>query len=354
MKKILMFMLVLIMTLALVACGGTGDETTDPTENNIDPDHVHAYEEVITLEPTCIATGKKAMQCSCGDIQSEEELPMGDHNATLADCENDAVCTVCGIVLVEKFGHALTETVVAEATCSADGLTRGLCQLCGASVDTVIPADPEKHVYDYVFTDGSISSACKGCGKTGTLAEQTPILDLKFESENEFSNFPDVKIASGAATYSDGYIQTNGGFYLEHPLSDMTPGKTVYLTFDFQFTQEGNKEKGESIFTFVPTISGKKSYSWVFKYFENEGVVATVEKDFDSTNSIPVKSGEWYTCSAIFDVDAREINVYINGQYIGSRTSADYSAASKAGLRFTESTCTSNPKFDNFKLVEIK
>ena len=354
MKKLLLCMLVLVMSLALFACGGTGDETTDPSGNNTDPSHVHAYEEVVILEPTCIATGKKAMQCSCGDIQSEEELPMGDHNASMADCENDAVCSVCGTVLVEKFGHDLVETVVTEATCSNDGLTRGLCQLCGASVDTVVPADPEKHVYDYVFTNGSISSSCKGCGKVETLTEQTPILDLKFDSESELSNFPNFVITSNAPTYTDGYIQTNGGVFLEHPASDVTSAEKLYLTFDFQIVQEGNKEKGESLFTFVPIIEGKKNWNWVFKYFETEGVVATVQENFDETNSVKVNHEEWHNCSAIFDPVACEVKVYIDGKYIGARTTADYSQASKAGLRFTEGACTSNPKFDNFKLVEIK
>ena len=353
MKKILMFMLVLIMTLALVACGGTGDESDIPS----DDDHVHVFEEAIEVEPTCVATGKKVMKCACGEIESEEELPLADHNVGVADCENDAVCSACGTVFTEKYGHDMMESVVLDPTCSADGVLRGRCQLCGVSVDTPIPADPSKHVYDYAFVDAKFVSACTVCGVAAEIVEKNTIIKFDFDSAEELSAYPKFKPDSkNNITYSDGYAQMNGAGYFENSPSFITSAKKILLSFDFQIVNEGNTEKGESIFSFVPTFSGKKSYYWTIKYFETSGVVATVEKDSEvnDTNSFAVNRGEWYNCSAILDTVTQETKVYINGVYIGTRTiKSDFNEASKFGFRFCESTCLSNPMFDNFKLVEI-
>ena len=358
MKKLLLCMLVLLMSLSLFACGGTGDETTDPSGNNTDPSHVHAYEEVVVLEPTCIATGKKAMQCSCGDIQSEEELPMADHAAGFADCENDAVCSVCGAVAQKKYGHSFVETVVSEASCSAEGLTRSTCQLCGAASDITVPADPNKHVSDYSIADGKLSFTFKNCGKSEEVVEETPILKFEFNSDDEFAQNPAFAFnESSTRALVDGAMQITGSYQVKYDQSVLAAAKKLFLTFDIKLTHEGIESGSESLFLITKKENGSTKYGWLIKYIESEKVLATVTEGFNEENSVKVGLNEWHNFSAIIDVAECEAKIYIDGKYIGTREFYDQSRSNvEYKLRFfgAPSSNKSNPMFDNFKLVEIK
>ena len=130
MKKFLLFALVLVMALAIVACGPSGNETTAPAGDNppvVDDNpssHVHAYVEAVTLEPTCTSLGKKVMKCECGEVEegSEMPVPFAMHDAKDATCTEDSVCATCGKLLVEKYGHLYVDSVVTAASCTVEGL----------------------------------------------------------------------------------------------------------------------------------------------------------------------------------------------------------------------------------------
>ena len=196
MKKILIVLMVLLLALTVVACGGTpdvgGDDQTNPPE-----DHVHAYEEEIT-PATCTAAGKIVTKCACGDVQGETELPVADHVLSTPDCEKDTVCTVCGVVIAEKTGHTVAATeIVTAATCSSAGKEKGACSTCGKIIETETPVAGHKANKDSVWTlvDGGYSTTCVSCNQTVTFTESDPLLSLTFEEdyETEVAKYPVFK-----------------------------------------------------------------------------------------------------------------------------------------------------------------
>ena len=358
MKKLLLCMLVLIMTLALVACGGTGDESDIPS----DDDHVHVFEEAIEVEPTCVATGKKVMKCACGEIESEEELPMGMHDATSATCTEDAVCKTCGTVLAEKFGHFFgSDAIVKEATCVAEGVKSGVCQNCGESVDELLPIDPDNHNTDVSFADDGIASTCKDCGQSANFAEGTVIADLDFENIDDFANYPDMIFKEhNAVEFSDGVLKSKGSYVVDYNPEAILATRKLFLSFDFQLTKPGKPDMGESILTFryVNPSDGKNKYNWLIKYYEANKALGTADSvdNVTAENSITAEIGKWYKVTAMIDVAALEVQVYIDGVYVGTRPFTDHTMDTKFGVRFGGALTSqySEPIFDNFKLVEIK
>ena len=225
MKKFLLFALVLVMALAIVACGPSGNETTAPAGDNppvVDDNpstHVHAYVEAVTLEPTCTSLGKKVMKCECGEVEegSEMPVPFAMHDAKDATCTEDSVCATCGKLLVEKYGHLFVDSVITEATCTADGLAKSECYRCGSKEETVVKA---AHAYDLTKISVSkegVASTCTKCGQTAKFGEQNPILKLDFDSEAEFANYPAFAVTKPEGMkYEGSALQTNGALWLKY------------------------------------------------------------------------------------------------------------------------------------------
>ena len=87
----------------------------------------HAYDTVITVQPTCSSTGLQVRRCrNCGQEEpgSEEEVPMKAHSAgKKATCTEPQKCTVCGKELAPAKGHSPGK----EATC----IEPQRCTVCG-------------------------------------------------------------------------------------------------------------------------------------------------------------------------------------------------------------------------------
>ncbi len=101
----------------------------------------HDYVAVVTA-PTCTEEGYTTHTCSrCGDTYTDSETPALGHTAgTEADCLNDQICTVCGVVLAEKLGHDYVAVVTAP-TCTEKGYTTHTCSRCGDTyTDSETPA----------------------------------------------------------------------------------------------------------------------------------------------------------------------------------------------------------------------
>lgn len=366
MKKLLLCMLVLVMSLALFSCGGTSDDTTLPAGNDgtqptiTDPvvgdDHVHSFEEVVTLEPTCTSLGKKSVKCACGEVQSDMPIPFAMHDAKDATCTEDSVCATCGKVLVEKYGHLYVDSVITETTCTTDGVAKSACYRCGDSTETVIKAS---HNFDYnnlIVSKGSVSSKCTKCGTTANFEEGKVILKLDGESQDEISNSGFKIQMPESLNYADGAFQTVGALWFGYQPEILAGCDKLLISFDFKLTAEGYTHRGESIFTFV---GGRSTYNWLIKYYQKDGVISTADAGFNSANSVPASLNKWYNLTAIIDMSTNKATVYIDGVNIGSRATINHADAkynNNFELRFfdVKSNGISMPFFDNFKLVEIK
>ena len=92
----------------------------------------HDYNSVVTV-PTCTKQGCTIHTCSrCDESYTDSETEaLGHTPGAEADCLNDQLCTVCGIVLAEKLGHDYV-AVVTNPTCTEIGYTTHTCSRCNA------------------------------------------------------------------------------------------------------------------------------------------------------------------------------------------------------------------------------
>lgn len=87
---------------------------------NIDPTHVHKYEEKITKEATCTAAGEKELRCKCGDVK-KEAIPKKQHTPGEWEVTKEPThtekgvkeqkCTVCGITVAKEEIPVLESTL---------------------------------------------------------------------------------------------------------------------------------------------------------------------------------------------------------------------------------------------------
>ena len=106
------------VTIEAIAAGETeltiGDTTYTIYVAPATEEHEHKYVGTVTLEPTCTAEGEMTYQCSCGDIERTEPIPM--------------------------IAHSYGEGVVTTApTLNAEGVKTFTCSACGNEKTEVIP-----------------------------------------------------------------------------------------------------------------------------------------------------------------------------------------------------------------------
>lgn len=182
-KKFLFVLLVLVVALAVVACGDTvetegGNETdapatdapaTDAPETDGETEHQHDL-EVEDVPATCQARGYHKETCkTCGEVVAEATYPKTECTpAAAATCTADSVCSVCGDVVEAATGHSFGEAVVVAATCKAEGSSTKTCATCGESEVTAL-AIVAHNIPDENVTASVESTACGVPGsKTGT------------------------------------------------------------------------------------------------------------------------------------------------------------------------------------------
>ena len=376
----------LLSSCLLISCGAGGEapvggdavvtdasadgDSTDEIVDNVDNDHVHSYSEKLLTEATCSTVGRKANTCSCGEVEegSETIIPFTAHKANEATCSEASVCSECGKVLADSFEHIMIDTVVTEATCTENGLNRSQCYRCGIFEETVVTASHELDETKLVLGEGKLGSVCVKCGDIAGYTEKEVCINLEFEDPSEASAYPDFPLYYPA-------IEMDGGSSVAHPSKDVWMGYDVEklrsfskyaISFDFKLTADGLLDKGESLFTFIGGVTykvqkpgTKTEWNWAVKYFESDGVVATVMKGFNDKNSYKVEKGVWYNFIGIVDNSTHELSVYINGVNIGKKTLHDYNDAGFGGafcMRLYDAmpvNGTSDPMFDNFRISEI-
>ncbi len=376
MKKILIALMVLVVALALVACGGTpdvsvsGDDQTTPPE-----EHVHAYEEEL-IPATCTATGKVITKCACGDVQSETELPVADHVQSVVVCDQDTVCTVCGAVLAEKTGHNIASAeVVTEATCSVPGKEKGACTTCGNIVESEIPASGHKANKNSVWTlvQGGYSTTCVSCNQTASFKEDTPVLSLTFEEayDDEIAKYPLFKKA-GKFTIVDDTDGDKAGA-VDTAWLDVVDNAAMHalgsyvVTFDMVLTKDLAAGKDFPIFSILTYfaegkshVGGTTGWGYALRFNEDADKISTISAGTDLSkhtdkNSIAVEKNAKYTVQLIFSEGSANFDVFVNGKYLGKSGAkvTNFYDGTLTSLRFGD-VAKESLVFDNIKICGIK
>ena len=335
-KKILIALMVLVVALAVVACGGTPDVGVDD-QTNPPEEHVHAYEEEI-VPATCTAAGKMIAKCACGDIQSETELPVADHVPSALDCEKDTVCTVCGAVIAEKTGHTIGATeIVTEATCASAGKEKGACSTCGKIIEAETPIAGHKANKDSVWTlaDGGYSTTCVSCNQTVTFKESDPILALTFEEayETEIAKYPVFKATNKITVVDDtdgdkaGSVGTAWIDVLDN--SAIRALGSYVVSFDVMMTKDAGAGKEPSVFSILSNfadgktnVGGTTGWGYAFKFNEDADKFCTIPVGTDlskhtDANSLAVQKNTKYTVKLIYSEGSDALEVFIDGKYLG-------------------------------------
>lgn len=375
MKKLLIIASILLLALALVACGGEATDTTLDQGTEPAADHVHTYVDEI-IPATCSATGKVVSKCECGDVQGETEIPLADHTASTLDCEKDTVCTVCNTVLAEKTGHIFgASEVVTAATCSAAGKEKGACMACGKIVEVEVPATGHKAASGSALTavEGGFAAKCASCGQNVTLKEGEVIFKLTFDED----------VAAEAAKYDaglsvfkpekmtivDGAFSVNGSNTIGY-IDIVDPSKLaaygmIVVSFDYMTTLEGAESDKASVFSLLANFySGQANYQgttdwgWAMKLNEklDKFVITTEDGKVTDTTSMSVARNTKYKVQYVFDTAADGCHVFINGQYIGNAGQANKIAGLKpatACFRFGDGPLCGH-MFDNFTITALK
>lgn len=194
MKKFLFMILVLVLALAVVACGDPaeteGPETNAPETNapetnapETDPpetEHQHDL-EIEDVPATCQSRGYHKETCkTCGEVVVESASPKAACTpVAAATCTADSVCSVCGKVIEAALGHTFGEAQVTAATCQAEGKSVTTCTVCNETVETALPIIahniPDENVTELVeatscTAGGSKTGTCILCNQSVTLA----------------------------------------------------------------------------------------------------------------------------------------------------------------------------------------
>ena len=138
-----------------------------------DKNHVHSYDTVDSLRPTCTTAGYRVKVCqTCGERVREEIAPVGH---CLCDKPFERV----------------------EPTCSTDGYEKYACQFCKEITTKTIPSTG-KHNYVESGRDAQyIYYTCKGCGGTKTeYNEQVYTVDMGNGQTDTVTGYYDKEMAA--------------------------------------------------------------------------------------------------------------------------------------------------------------
>ena len=142
MKKLALLLALLMIVGCFAACGGDNDTngTTDPaavggngaqqngtgTGEEADPeacpssdDGKHQYSEEIAGEPSCELPGLVLYTCGVCGYSKSQDIPALGHQGTGASCEEPSICSVCGEVAENAWGHESEN---------------GICKNCGINI----------------------------------------------------------------------------------------------------------------------------------------------------------------------------------------------------------------------------
>ena len=136
------------------------------TYTEILPPINHDWDDgVVTLAPTCTTAGVKTHTCKNDSTHTYTDVlgATGHTPGKAADCENDQLCTACGVKLADKLGHDWSDKVTTEPTCTEDGVKTYTCKHDSSHIYTEpIPA------FDHTPGDAATCTSdqtCTACGE---------------------------------------------------------------------------------------------------------------------------------------------------------------------------------------------
>ena len=161
MKKLLAFVMMLVMVISLVGCSFLPEELQASiddiknsifgTEDNVEPDeggeapHVHDFVVVDSKEATCVKAGYEKLECACGEKQENELEALGHDMQKIAEAAANCSqygnisykcsrCTKKETETLKPIGHIWDELVEPSRliTCTREGCLGGkLCDCNG-------------------------------------------------------------------------------------------------------------------------------------------------------------------------------------------------------------------------------
>ncbi|MBQ9598377.1 MAG: hypothetical protein IJR33_01015, partial [Clostridia bacterium] len=157
------------------------DDNSNASITSTDEPHVHDYEFLETVRPTCTELGYDRFQCSgCGALQKTNYVPATGHDYDTivireASCQQGGLelhmCKNCGSYYTESTSmtdHTYTTNIVS-ATCTMNGYTEHICIDCGYKYITDL-TPLAKHDYREKVTSptctarGFTTYTCADCG----------------------------------------------------------------------------------------------------------------------------------------------------------------------------------------------
>lgn len=138
-----------------------------------------------TVAANCTQGGYSLHTCGiCGESYQDNITQPNGHN--FISSTREATCTqfggtvyncqVCGFEYSDNngiypTGHNYTSAIVTSPTCTAEGLRRSVCDNCGDTYDTVIPANGHSYIISDVVSENGITTrtyTCTVCGASYT------------------------------------------------------------------------------------------------------------------------------------------------------------------------------------------
>ena len=187
-----------------------------------DPEaHLKNGDFVVLKPETCKLAGTMAHQCKyCEAYFNHQSIPANPESHVTSDnstwtvtvlptCATagsmECYCDLCSSVAITKEVPATGEHtpaeewfVVTEETCSADGVRAQICTVCNNPVnETVIPADPDKHMFADEFTVDVPAT----CVSAGSQSRHCIYCDVKTEETV-------IPVDRNAHAYGDEWIVT--------------------------------------------------------------------------------------------------------------------------------------------------
>ncbi|MBQ7317191.1 MAG: hypothetical protein IJW90_08770 [Clostridia bacterium] len=123
----------------------------------------HAYEDRV-VAPTCTESGYTVHTCTrCGDqFKDSYQNAVGHKAVGEASCTSDQICSVCGSIMTQKYGHTYRDETRLP-TCTEAGYTLHTCERCGINYkDAYTDATGHKAVQ---AADCETDSVCANCNQ---------------------------------------------------------------------------------------------------------------------------------------------------------------------------------------------
>lgn len=137
MKRIALFLAVLMLVFSLAACGNETEKdpekgtAADPTTGVEETTEAlegckHQYEQEVVTEVSCVEGGTVQYTCTVCKESYTEEVPATGHQIPGVSCGEAGVCEKCGEVMEAARGHEVED---------------GFCVHCGEKVAQEVPTE---------------------------------------------------------------------------------------------------------------------------------------------------------------------------------------------------------------------